>query len=324
MELATRADLAEDAPLDFPEQPGSMFHAPEPQGPPTRRSSNPVARRSRRRRVALLVLAATLSASGALAALSNRRLAWQIWSRDVAPAIGQATVPSPASKGLGRRKAFAAVAVASTPLTSPEPQEAEGTSAVSSSGPATAPPVAATESRTASVDPPAQQVRALGSAPRTEASSAAAASSAEGIPSGLGQFPLLASETLESAAAAASLFAEASRARREGNTGRALTLYRQLQRVYPSSPESRTSVALSAKLMLDRGDAAAAAVDYDRYLHDGDPILNAEALVGRARAIEQLGQVDAAAAAWREVRERFPGSVHARLAAARLAALGVR
>jgi TolA-binding protein len=76
--------------------------------------------------------------------------------------------------------------------------------------------------------------------------------------------------------------------------------------------------------MLDRGDPAAAATDYDRYLQDGTPVLSAEALVGRARAIEQLGQVDAAVAAWRAVQERFPGSVHARLAAARLAALGAR
>ena len=188
-----------------------------------------------------------------------------------------------------------------------------------------APDAAVTEPQPASADRPA---RALGLASRNEESSAVAAKSADGIPSGLAKFPPIASGTPESAAAAASdaasLFAEASRARRDGNTGRALTLYRQLQRDYPSSPESRISVELSAKIMLDRGDSAAAAADYDRYLHEGTPVLNAEALVGRARAIEQLGQVDAAVAAWHEVQERFPATVHARLAAARLAALGAR
>jgi TolA-binding protein len=322
MELATRADLAQDAPLAFPEQP--ELRASEQLEPLARRPSTPAARRSRRRRIALLVVAATLSASGALAALSNRRLSWRIWFRDTPPTVGQSAASSTPLKGIGRRKALAAVAVASALATASEPV-AEDTSAVSSSEAATAPSVAATEPAPASADRHAQLARALGLASRTEEGSAAAASSADAIPSGLAKFPPVASGTPESAASdAASLFADASRARRDGNTGRALTLYRQLQRNYPSSPESLISVELSAKIMLDRGDYSAAAADYDRYLHDGTPVLNAEALVGRARAIEQLGQVDAAVAAWREVQERFPGSVHARLAAARLAALGAR
>ena len=138
----------------------------------------------------------------------------------------------------------------------------------------------------------------------------------------------MAGETPESpevaASEAANLFAEASRARRDGNTGRAVTLYRQLEHDYPSSPESQVSVALLAKLLLDRGDPEAAAADYDRYLHEGSPVLGAEALVGRARALEQLGKLDDAANAWLEVEQRFPGTVHARLAATRLAALGGR
>jgi TolA-binding protein len=168
--------------------------------------------------------------------------------------------------------------------------------------------------------------RALAPSSHNDEHKVATANSADALPSGSAKFPPLESGSPESAEAAASdaasLFAEANRARRDGNTGRALTLYRKLQHEYPSSAESQTSIALCAKIMLDRGDSAAAAADYNRYLREGTPVLNAEALVGRARALEQLGQPDAAIAAWREVEERFPGTVHARLAATRLAALG--
>jgi TolA-binding protein len=326
MELATRADLAQDPPLAFPERPELTLRAPEPEAPPARLLSTPAARRSRRLRLTLFVAAATLSASGALAALSNRQSSWRIWFRDPAPTVnGPAASSSASSKGIGRRKSLAAVAAASNSVASSELPVVADTSALPSTESGTAPSSAVAEAQPALAERRARAARALGLASPNEESSAAAASSAAAIPSGLAKFPLLASGTAESAASsAASLFAEASRARRDGNTGRALKLYRQLQRDYPSSPEGQISVALSAKIMLDRGDAAAAATDYDRYLQEGTPVLSAEALVGRARAIEQLGQLDAAVAAWREVQERFPGSVHARLAAARLAALGAR
>jgi TolA-binding protein len=123
---------------------------------------------------------------------------------------------------------------------------------------------------------------------------------------------------------AAALFADANRARRDGNADRAVSLYRALQSRYPSSAESALSRALLAQLLLDRGSPEAALSGFDRYLAADAPVLNAEALVGRARALEQLGKSAQAAAAWRDVQSRFPGSVHARLAATRLAALGMR
>jgi TolA-binding protein len=123
---------------------------------------------------------------------------------------------------------------------------------------------------------------------------------------------------------AATLFAEANRARRDGNVDRAVGLYRSLQSRYPNSSESELSRALLAQLLLDRGDPEAALAGFDRYLAEDTPVLSAEALVGRARALEQLGKSTQAAAAWRKVQSRFPGSVHARLAATRLAALGMR
>jgi len=123
---------------------------------------------------------------------------------------------------------------------------------------------------------------------------------------------------------AAALFADANRARRDGNADRAITQYRALQSRYPNSPESALSRALLAQLLLDRGSPEAALSGFDRYLAADAPVLSAEALVGRARALEQLGKSAQAAAAWRDVQGRFPGSVHARLAATRLAALGMR
>jgi TolA-binding protein len=126
------------------------------------------------------------------------------------------------------------------------------------------------------------------------------------------------------ASSAASLFAAANRARRDGNVASAVQLYRALERQYPSSAESQLSRALLAKLELDNGDAEAAVAGFDRYLSEGAPVLTAESLVGRARALEQLGKLEEAAASWRTVMRRFPGSVHARLASTRLSALGMR
>jgi TolA-binding protein len=120
------------------------------------------------------------------------------------------------------------------------------------------------------------------------------------------------------------LFADANRARRDGNADRAVALYRALQSRYPSSSETELSRALLAQLLLERGNPEAALAGFDRYLEGGAPVLSAEALVGRARALEQLGKTTQAASAWREVQRRFAGSVHARLAAARLAALGMQ
>ncbi|HEY4158969.1 MAG TPA: zf-HC2 domain-containing protein, partial [Polyangiaceae bacterium] len=180
MDLATRADLAQDAPFAFPEQPELMLRALEPQEsrePPAKRPSTPAARRSRQRRIALLVVAATLSASGALAALSNRRLSWRVWFRDSAPTVAQSAAPSSgALKGGVRRKALAAVAVAGALATSPELPRTADTSSV----PVTAPNVAAPESQLAPADRPTQPNRAIGLASHKQ-ESAAAAGSAGGV-----------------------------------------------------------------------------------------------------------------------------------------------
>jgi TolA-binding protein len=121
---------------------------------------------------------------------------------------------------------------------------------------------------------------------------------------------------------AAALFSSANQARRDGNTTRAIALYRALETEYPASPEARVSHVTLSRLLLDRGDARSALDGFDEYLSQGGAALGEEALVGRALALQKLGSRDAEVAAWREVLRRFPKSVHARLARSRLSDLG--
>lgn len=119
-----------------------------------------------------------------------------------------------------------------------------------------------------------------------------------------------------------SLFAAANLARRQGELGTATKLYRLLQARFPASDEARLSLVTFAKLELDRGNGAAALASFDQYVSRAEGPLEAEALVGRATALERLGRRRDAAAAWRTVAERYPGSTYARQANERLSALG--
>lgn len=121
---------------------------------------------------------------------------------------------------------------------------------------------------------------------------------------------------------AASLFAEANQARRRGDSKTAYALYRRLQAEFPRSPEAELSQVTLSMLLLDRGDAASALAGFDAYLARPRRGLEAEALVGRARALRQLGSREAEALAWREVLRRYPSSIYAQQARDRLSALG--
>ena len=124
------------------------------------------------------------------------------------------------------------------------------------------------------------------------------------------------------AESSASLFAAANLARRQGKLSAATGLYRALRRQFPSSEEARLSLVICAKLDLYRGNAAAALGSFERYARVGGP-LEAEALVGRATALERLGRRGEAAAAWSAVADRYAGSTYARQATERLSALSV-
>lgn len=121
---------------------------------------------------------------------------------------------------------------------------------------------------------------------------------------------------------AAKLFHGAAEARTAGDYDRALQLYRELQERFPSSDEARASRAIVGRLLLDTGQAEAAVADYDEYLADGGAPLTEEAMVGRAQAYRRLGRQAAEREAWAALLRRFPGSLHADQARARLQSLG--
>jgi len=123
-------------------------------------------------------------------------------------------------------------------------------------------------------------------------------------------------------ASAAKLFGEANQARRSGDIGRASGLYHLLQDQFPGSPEADLSRVTLALLLLDSGDAQGALSGFERYLAGSSRGLEAEALVGRARALGRLGRRDLEASAWREVQRKYPSSIYGRQAGERLSALG--
>jgi TolA-binding protein len=120
---------------------------------------------------------------------------------------------------------------------------------------------------------------------------------------------------------AASLFDEANAARRRGDHGAAAATYRRLLARYPRSGEARESPVVLGRMLLDDGDAANALGYFDGYVSRGGP-LTAEAMLGRALALRQLGRADQERDAWTALAAAYPDSVHARRATARLAELG--
>jgi hypothetical protein len=121
---------------------------------------------------------------------------------------------------------------------------------------------------------------------------------------------------------AAELFSKANQARRAGDVGRAAGLYHLLQDQFPGSAEAELSRVTLALLLLDSGDARGALTGFERYLAGWSRGLEAEALVGRARALGRLGRRDLEVAAWHEVRRKYPRSIYGRQASERLLALG--
>jgi TolA-binding protein len=118
------------------------------------------------------------------------------------------------------------------------------------------------------------------------------------------------------------LFARANQLRRSGRDSEAMTLYRELQRAYPDSREARLSQATLARLLLEHGQASEALSGFDSYLKSGDTgAMTEDALVGRAMALMKLNQRDQERATWQELLARFPNSIHASRARARLGEL---
>ena len=123
-------------------------------------------------------------------------------------------------------------------------------------------------------------------------------------------------------ASAAALLADAGRARGEGQIERAVSLYRRLQREFPGTPEALVSAVPLGRLLLDGGAARPALAAFDGYLRDapGGPLV-AEALYGKGRALELLGDGAQERQTWERLITDHAGSVYVPHARRRLAAL---
>jgi TolA-binding protein len=270
---------------------GFVAEAPVPAASPRRRRS--------RRLIWGMAAAALISASGAVAAgIVQGKAPWH--------GLGTLFSESPA----GLPPAF-------SPPKKPKSVLAAPARAAESSAPTTSSPLALEATPPAASPQHAARARPH-SAPKLSHSAASS----------------IAPATLETAQApadkapakeptsAAKLFGEANQARRSGDIGRASGLYHLLQDQYPGSPEAELSRVTLSLLLLDNGDAHAALVGFERYLAGSSRGLEAEALVGRARALGRLGRRDLEAAAWREVQRKYPTSIYGRQATERLSALG--
>jgi TolA-binding protein len=131
-----------------------------------------------------------------------------------------------------------------------------------------------------------------------------------------GEPKITSSERVTARATAAELFQKASRANGEGRRAEALGLYRDLHQTYPKSEEAHVARVAMGRLLLAR-EPARALEQFDGYLRRGGT-LAPEALVGRARALQQLGRTADEQATWREVLARHPDSVYASEANKRL------
>ena len=122
---------------------------------------------------------------------------------------------------------------------------------------------------------------------------------------------------------AAELFSAAGRARRSGQSARAIELLTTLQARYPSSPEASAARITLGELQLERGAARAALGHFDAYLaRSPRGALAAEALWGRATAQERLGNQTRAQESLRDLLQRYPRSPYANAARAKLKSAG--
>ena len=121
---------------------------------------------------------------------------------------------------------------------------------------------------------------------------------------------------------AAELLAAASDARGQGDTERATTLYRKLQREYPGTAEAVVSTLPLGRMLLAAGSGRAALAQFDSYLRaPARGPLVAEALYGKGQACALLDDVGEERATWWRLLADHAGSPYAPHARRRLAAL---
>jgi TolA-binding protein len=118
---------------------------------------------------------------------------------------------------------------------------------------------------------------------------------------------------------AASLFAEAARARHDGDLRRAVGLYGTLRSAFPDSDQARVASVSMGDLLLRLDEPARALRAFDAYLSDvRTGSMREEALFGRARSLNELGDEKAERETWARLVRDFPGSAYGRVARQRL------
>jgi TolA-binding protein len=119
------------------------------------------------------------------------------------------------------------------------------------------------------------------------------------------------------------LFTRASNARRNGQYSRAVALYMELQRKYPTSPEARLSHVSIGRLLLNRLQEPQMALEqFQQYLsYSPQGSLSEEAMFGKSMALMRLGRTSAEADSWDKILKRNPHSVYEKIARERLSKL---
>jgi hypothetical protein len=118
---------------------------------------------------------------------------------------------------------------------------------------------------------------------------------------------------------AASLFAEAARARHDGDLRRAVGLYGTLRTAFPASDQARVASISMGDLLLRLDEPGRALHAFDAYLADGRTgALREEALFGRARCLRKLGEEAAEQETWARLVRDFPGTAYGTIARQRL------
>jgi TolA-binding protein len=118
------------------------------------------------------------------------------------------------------------------------------------------------------------------------------------------------------------LLRQASDTRREGDSKRAILLYRKLQHDFTGTSEASVAAIPLGGLLLDRGFARAALAQFDSYLqsaHGG--VLRPEAFYERGRALRLLDDRQEEQRNWERLLVDFADSAYAPLARRRLAEL---
>jgi TolA-binding protein len=115
-----------------------------------------------------------------------------------------------------------------------------------------------------------------------------------------------------------SVVSQGNQQRASGDAEKAIATYKRLVSSFPTSAEAATARLSLGRMLLDRGDAQLALTQYDAYVASNDPTLREEALAGRARALERLGQRTEEKQAWQKLLREFPSTLFADKARSRL------